>query len=213
MSTASVEFTVTKQDLAEQIRVFRLSKYKHRETIINAIFPYALYAALAATSTTISEPAIALLIVSFLSLLPAYNHFLTPRNTAARRARSENAQAKVLIEVGDDGVKIKDEYIETLLDWRCFQKAIKAEGFLLLVSDERRGIYHFIPPRAFSSEEQERGFLAVLEDKLPPVEIRAFGPEQSIINIAMAISGIVSSVAFLLSILWLGIRFVQYMGT
>jgi PAS domain-containing protein len=201
-----LEFTVNEQDWAGQMRAFRLNRHKRRETIISALFPFVLFGALAVAHTSIVDPLAAILIVSPLAVLPAYVHFIAPRKTAQQRARNESAHAKILFEISDDGVCIKDDYMETLFDWRCFQAALITEGYYFLVSDEKRGAYHFIPRRAFTSEGQERTLNVILEAKLPDVQSKAFGREQGVLNLVMGVSGTASALAFLVAVVLLILR-------
>ena len=206
MPELQLEFTVNQKDWEDQIRAFRLNRFKRRETIMSAVFPFLLFGALAVIHKRIADPLAALLIVSPMAALPAYVHFFSPANIAKQRSRVESARTRVQFTIGDEGILIKDGYMETLFKWHCFHSALFTEEYTFLVLDERRAAYHFIPRRAFSSEGQKQTLKTVLESRLPDVQEKFSGREQGVLNLVMALSGVLSVLAFLAAVVLLILR-------
>jgi hypothetical protein len=207
MSRAQVEFSASKKDWVREMRAFRLGSHQLRNNIVIAVLPFVLLLALVVVRTTIvGNPFLVLSPISACGILAIYHYFTAPRRTAARRTRDERQRAKILFEIGDDGVLIKDNYVETKYDWRLFQRVLITEDFYFLVYATNRDTYHFIPRRAFASEEQERAFRAILEARLPEVQSKSIGRLQRPVNLLMGVSGTVYALALLAAVVSLVLR-------
>jgi hypothetical protein len=96
--------------------------------------------------------------------------------------------------------------VETKYDWRLFQRVLITEDFYFLVYAANRDTYHFIPRRAFASEEQERAFRVILEARLPEVQSKSIGRLQRPVNLLMGVSGTVYALALLAAVVSLVLR-------
>jgi hypothetical protein len=134
MSEVRVEFAAIKQDWTSEMRAFRLNSHQLQNTIAIALLPFVLLVALVvARATIVGDPLLVLSPISACGVLAVYHYFTAPGRTADRRARDERQRAKILFEISDDGVLIKDDYVETKYDWRCFQRVLITEDFYFLV--------------------------------------------------------------------------------
>jgi hypothetical protein len=206
MSRAQVEFSASREDWVREMRAFRLASHQLQNNIAIAALPFMLLLALVVARTTIViNPFLVLSPISACGVLAVYHYFTAPKKTAARRAQNERQRAKILFEIGDDGVLIKDDYVETKYDWRLFQRVLITEDFYFLVYANNRDMYHFIPRRAFATEEQEHAFRVILETRLPKVQ-KSIGRLQRPVNLLMGVSGTMYVLALLAAVASLVLR-------
>lgn len=208
MTVAKIVFRATEQDWEREMRAYRLGSHQRTNTVLVALLPFALLAALAVGGAPLSgDPIILLSPLFLLSAIFANNYFAGPRRTARRRSVDERQRAEIHFEIGDEGVRVKDDFVETEFQWRNFSGILVTEEFLFLVMAGNADNYHFIPRRAFGSEEEERTFREILAAHLPDVRSKAVRNLQWPLGVLVALSGLTSAAAAAVALYVLALKF------
>jgi len=194
MAVAQVVFRATDKDWEREMRAYRLGSQQRTNTVMVALLPFALLAAWAVGGAPrTGDPIIWLSPLFLFSAIFANNYFTGPRRTARRRSRDERQRAEILFEIGDQGVRVKDDFVDTTLQWRNFSGVLVTEEFIFLVLAGNADHYHFIPRRVFASEEEDRTFRETLAAHLPDVRSKSVRNLRLPLGVLVALSGLTSA--------------------
>ncbi len=204
MSMASVEFFANKQDWRHEMLAYKLSSHQLANLMLADLAPLVvLLAVVGVRDTSQFNPFILSLPFSALGALLAYSYFAEPIRTANRRSQNGAQQAKVLFDISEEGVQIKNADMELKYHWQCFNRAVITEDFYFLVYTGNRDAYHFIPRRVFASEAAEGSFRAILEANLPDVQVKPIRQRRGWVNLIMGTSGVIYFMVFMVTLIWL----------
>jgi hypothetical protein len=208
MTVAKVVFRATRQDWEREMRAYRLGSHQRTNTVLAALLPFALLGGLAVGGASpAGDPILWLSPLFLLSAVFDGNYFTGPRRTARRRAQDERQQKEILFEVGDEGVRVKDDYIETRFQWRNFGRVLVTEEFYFLVMAGNADSYHFIPRRVFVSEDEERGFRDILAAHIPDVMDKDVRRLHLPMGVLVGLSGLTSAAAAAAALYFLAMKF------
>jgi hypothetical protein len=207
MAVTKIVFRATEQDWEREMRAYRLGSRQRTNTVLVALLPFILLAALViGGASPFGDPIIWLSPLFLFSAVYANYYFAGPRRNARRRARDGRQQAEILFEIGDEGVRIKDDFVETKFQWHNFSGALVTEEFIFLVFAGNTDCYHFIPRRVFGSEEEERAFRGVLAAHLQDVRSKSVRNLQWPLGMLVALSGLTSAAAVAAALYFLALK-------
>jgi hypothetical protein len=208
MTAAKIVFRASEQDWERETRAYRLGSRQRNNTILIALLPFILLAALAIGREPPFDDSILWLSPLFLlSSVYAYNYFTGPRRTARRRSGDERQRTEILFEIGDEGVRIKDDFVETKYQWRNFGGVLVTEDFYFLVFAGNADCYHFVPRRAFGSEGEERAFREILAANSPGLSSKETRPQRIPLGVLVALSGLTSAAVVAAALYFLVLKF------
>lgn len=207
MAVVKIVFRATRQDWEREMRAYRLGSHQRTNTVVAALLPFVLLAALiAGGASPLGDPIVYLSPLFLFGAIYSYNYFAGPRRTARRRSRDERQQAEILVEIGDEGVRIKDEFIDTRFQWRNFGSVLVTEEFVFLVMAGGADHYHFVPRRAFASEREERAFREILAAHFSDIRVKNVRSWHLPLGVLVGLSGLASAAAVAVALYLLALR-------
>jgi len=208
MTVTKIVFRATGQDWEREMRAYRLGSHQRNNTVMVALLPFALLAALVVGGASpFGDPIIFLSPLFLFEVIFAYNYFTGPHRTARRRSSDERQRTEILFEIGDEGVRIKDDFVETKYQWRNFGGVLVTEDFYFLVFAGNADCYHFVPRRAFGSEGEERAFREILAANSPGLSSKETRPQRIPLGVLVGLSGLTSAAAVAAALYFLVLKF------
>ncbi|MBI4761341.1 MAG: YcxB family protein [Chloroflexota bacterium] len=111
-------------------------------------------------------PAFFALVITFILIFAL---LVNPYRAAQMVERNERLRSMVEGEASEDRIVLKDQFVETKLDWGSFQEVIEIPEYFILIYSSNKNMFHIIPKRAFKSSNDKLAFQKLLYTKIPKV--------------------------------------------
>ncbi len=99
-------------------------------------------------------------------LAVVYIMFIHPILSSLRIDREERLRSPVQYQVTDEGITIKNSFVESKVDWGSFRKVIETRNYFLLVHTVNKNAFQILPKRAFANLTEENAFRNYLQEKI-----------------------------------------------
>jgi hypothetical protein len=86
-------------------------------------------------------------------ILVALHAIVTPLLIASRAQNNKQLLAALVCEASPAGIRVRSQFVDTMLDWRLFSDVIETRRYFLLVFRDSKKMFQMAPKRAFASAQ------------------------------------------------------------
>ena len=160
-----MHYTPNRQDYAAVLRIFFWQRIgtKISLAILAIAFGLILYVVfIQGTPPTIFE-----LVWLFLPpFFVIFTFYIQPTRLANQAAQNEQLVTEATWEVSELGVQITSRFNSSLMEWSSIRNLLTTRDYYLLLNKKNQNSFRFLPRRAFTSPEQEKLFLEMVQKYL-----------------------------------------------
>ena len=158
-------YTPNRQDYAAVLRIFFWQRIgtKISLAILAIAFGLILYVVfIQGTPPTIFE-----LVWLFLPpFFVIFTFYIQPTRLANQAAQNEQLVTEATWELSELGVQITSRFNSSLMEWSSIRNLLTTRDYYLLLNKKNQNSFRFLPRRAFTSPEQEKLFLEMVQKYL-----------------------------------------------
>jgi len=160
-----MHYTPNRQDYAAVLRIFFWQRIgtKISLAILAIAFGLILYVVfIQGTPPTIFE-----LVWLFLPpFFVIFTFYIQPARLANQAAQNEQLVTEATWELSELGVQITSRFNSSLMEWSSIRNLLTTRDYYLLLNKKNQNSFRFLPRRAFTSPEQEKLFLKMVQKYL-----------------------------------------------
>jgi len=160
-----MHYTPNRQDYAAVLRIFFWQRIgtKISLAILAIAFGLILYVVfIQGTPPTIFE-----LVWLFLPpFFVIFTFYIQPARLANQAAQNEQLVTEATWELSELGVQITSRFNSSLMEWSSIRNLLTTRDYYLLLNKKNQNSFRFLPRRAFTSPEQEKLFLEMVQKYL-----------------------------------------------